>query len=185
MNNDYELYSSRAQNLPNYNEALATSWMLVFNKFPDLIYFAQSVTIPGVTTSGIRTTFKNQRTFMPDNQIEFSDFTAQFIVDEDFANYDALLQEFFVQEKATQGNGNNIRELLHDFSVVRLSSNRVPIAVFKFTDASLNSLGSISYNTTGSEPDLLICDVTFNVTQMYVQSFRKSNEKDGQLTCNI
>lgn len=180
---DREIYN-QAQNLQNYNEALSTNWQLVFNKFPGIIYFAQSVTIPDVTVNGIRIAHKNQRMFAPDNLIEYGQLTVTFIIDEDFENYDALLKEFQVQEKATKGNGDNIREILHDLSVIRLSSNKVPIAVFKFTDASLTSLGSINYTSTNSEADLIVCDVSFNITQMYVERLRKSNLLDGTLKCD-
>lgn len=173
-----------AQNLPNYNEALTTNWQVVFNKFPGIIYFAQSVTIPSITVNGIRTTYKNQRMFAPDNQIDYGQLTITFIVDEDFENYDALFKEFLVQEKAEKGNGNNLRELLHDMSVIRMSSNKVPTAVFKFTDVSLTTLGSINYTSTGAESDVIICDASFNITQMQVHSFRKSNLLDGKLKCD-
>lgn len=176
---------NRAQNLRNYNEALTTSWELVFNKFPHLEYFAQMVTIPSVTVNGIRTPFQNQRTFMPDNQVDFGQLNVSFIVDEDFENYDAILEEFKKQDTAGKGNGNNIREILHDLSVIRYSSNKVPIAVFKFTDVSLNNLGSITYTSTGAEAEIIICDVSFNVTEMYVQRFRKSNTLDGTIECKI
>lgn len=174
----------KAQNLPNYNEALTTNWQLVFSKFPEIDYFAQSVTIPSISVSGTRTNFKNQRMFSPDNLIDFGQLTVTFTVDEDFNNYDALLREFFNQEKNTDGT-NKIRDLLHDVSVIRMSSNKVPIATFKFTDASLNSLGSINYTSTGAEPDILVCDATFNVTQMYIIPYRNSNNLDGTLTCKV
>jgi hypothetical protein len=183
-NTEIEIFN-RSQNLKNYNEALTTSWELVFNKFPDLIYFAQSVTIPSVTVDGIKTSFQNQRMYLPDNQIDYGQLNISFIVDEDFENYDAILEEFKRQETAGKGNGNKIREILHDLTVIRYSSNKVPIAVFKFTDASLTNLGSINYTSTGAEAEIIICDVSFNVSQMYIQRFRKSNILDGTIECKV
>lgn len=182
IDEDPRLYNE-SLNLKNYNEALVTNWQLVFESFPGIDYFAQSVTIPSITVDGIRVPHKNQRMFVPDNLIEYGQLTVTFIIDEDFENYDILLEEFRKQEKATQGNGNNIRELLHDVSVIRYSSNKVPIAVFKFRDASLTNLGSINYTSTVSEAEVILCDISLNITDMVVERFRKSNELDGTLKC--
>ena len=59
------------------------------------------------------------------------------------------------------------------------------IYAFKFTDASLTNLGSINYTSTGAEAEIIICDVSFNVTQMYIQRFRKSNILDGNIECKV
>lgn len=176
---DYD-YTTLATNQPNYNEAMTTNFLVSFKKFPGLTYFAQNVTIPSVSVNGIRTPFQNQRTYMPDNQIDFGQLTITFIVDEDFANYDTLFQEFLNQEK---GKGS-VQTLLHDLTVIRYSSNKVPISAFKFANASLTNLGSINYSTTGSESDLIVCDVSFNVTRMEIEVLRKANKKDGELNCN-
>lgn len=182
--NSNEILEVRAQSLKNYNEAFSSSFELVINRFPELLYFVTSVTLPSVTVDGVRTTFKNQRTFYSDNVIEYGQLILTFQVDEDFENYDALFKEFKLQEKASEGNGGNIKEILHDLTLIRLSSNKVPIALIKFTDASLTSLGSINYTTTSSEADIIICDITFNVTEMVIEPLRKSNLLDGSLTCN-
>ena len=175
-NDDY----SRSSNLDNYNEAYVTSWKFVCNKFPDLVYFAQLVTIPSINVSGIKVHYKNQNTTLPDNVIDFGQLIISFIVDEDFNNYDRLISEFFKQERAPNGEGR-IQKVLHDITVMRLSSNNVPIAQFDFKDCALQNVGSISYTSTGTEPDLAICDVTFSITRMSITNLRKSNRLDGYL----
>lgn len=177
--NDYSL----STNLENYNEAFLTSWKFVCNKFPDLVYFAQLVTIPSISVSGIKLHYKNQNTTLPDNVIDFGQLIISFIVDEDFNNYDRLIGEFFKQERAPTGEGS-IRKILHDITVIRLSSNNVPIAQFDFKDCALNNVGSISYTSTGTEPDLAICDVSFSITRMNITNLRKSNLLDGYLEDN-
>lgn len=168
------------QRRDNYNLAFVTNWQCTFASFPDLVYFAQNVTIPSVTVNGIITPFKNQRTFMPDNRIDFGQLTITFLVDEDFNNYDRLFKEFLLQEKAPDGKPK-IKEVFHDLTVTRLSANNVPIASFKFTGCTLNNIGSINYNTTGNDPDLVVCDVSFNITRMEIVNLRKSNLKDNEV----
>ena len=172
---------AKQQNLANLNEAFVTSWQMVCNDFPEIVYFAQNVTVPSISISFVPVPFRNQLAKYPDNKIEFGSLTVTFIVDEDFNNYDKLFKEFLKIETAEDGQGSNIRSVLHDITVTRLSSNNVPIARFIFTDCSLADIGSINYTTTGSEPDVAVCDVSFNVTRMEIENLRKANKLDGML----
>ncbi len=167
--------------LENYNNALTTNWQVTFHKFEALQYFAQNVTIPSLNVDGIPVTYKNTRAYLPDNKIEFGQLTVSFVVDEDFVNYDRLFREFLLQETASKDRGRKIDEVLHDLTVTRLSSNNVPIARFNFKGCSLTSLGSINYTTTGNDPDIALCDVSFNVTRMEIENLRKSNIKDDEV----
>lgn len=175
-----EVIKNNMQRLDNYNLAFVTNWQCSFKDFPDLVYFAQNVTIPSLSVNGIQTPYKNQRTFMPDNRIDFGQLTITFLVDEDFNNYDTLIKEFFLQEKAPDGRPK-MKEVFHDLTVTRLSSNNVPIARFIFSGCTLTNVGSISYNTTGSDPDLVVCDASFNVTRMEIENLRKSNKRDNEV----
>ena len=166
--------------LDNYNTALTTNWQVSFHKFEGLAYFAQNVTIPSLSVSGIPVNYRNRVAVMPDNKIDFGQLTISFQVDEDFTNYDRLFKEFLLQETASSGQGKKISEVLHDLTVTRLSSNNVPIARFNFKGCSLTMLGSINYTSINNDSDIALCDASFSVSRMEIENLRKSNLRDHE-----
>lgn len=152
----------------NYNPALISSWIISFAKIPEIVYFAQNVTLPSVSVDAIPVPFKNFRNPIPDNTIVWGDITISFIIDEEFINYDRLIKEFLLQEKATDGNANNHNELFSDMTVTRMSSNNRELSKFVLKNISLNSLGSINFNSNSTDPDSIFCDATFSVGRMEI-----------------
>lgn len=159
--------------IENYNNALTTSWIVTFHHLPNLQYFCQSLTLPSMNVDYIPVNFRNYTGKVPDNKINFGDLVLTFIVDEDYVNYDSLMDELFLQEDSSQEMTYN-NTVLHDITVTRLSSNNVPIARYHLEACSLNSLAGLNYSTTQSDPDLVVCDASFSVTRMVVEKLRKS-----------
>lgn len=163
------------RNLDNYNPSYATSWIMSAGAIPEMDYFIQNVTIPSITVDTIIAPYKNYEVKLADNRISFSDLVITFVIDEDFNNYDKMIERFLLNEMASRGKGNDYKEVLNKITLTRLSANNVPIARFHFNDCVLNSLGSITYTSMGSEPDLLVCDASFSVNRMEIERIGKSN----------
>lgn len=157
----------------NYNNALSTNWIVIFHNLPNVQYFVQSINLPSISVDTIPVPYMNQTAKIPDNKINFGDLSMTFIIDEDFVNYDALMAELFTQEDSNVNVKYN-NKVFHDITVTRMSSNNVPIARWHLEACSLNMLGAVNYDSTQSEPALIVCDASFSVTRMSVEHMRKS-----------
>lgn len=74
----------------NYNQALSSSFRLVIPGLEEVNYFVQNTELPSINFSGIRTDYKNFAGNLPNNKIEYDPLNATFLVDEDYANHQAL-----------------------------------------------------------------------------------------------
>ncbi|MEG1299132.1 MAG: hypothetical protein RSC93_00315 [Erysipelotrichaceae bacterium] len=145
----------------NYNNALSTSFKFVIDIIPSLTYFAQSVTIPTLTVDSIETKIRNYRAKLPDNHMVMDDLMLQFLVDEDYYNYDKIRLWMLKCVKAQEDDDGSIGELLSDVYVSRLDSNKKEIAKFVFKGAFPSMLGSLNLASNVADADIIVSDITF------------------------
>lgn len=145
----------------NYNNALSTSFKFVIDVIPSLTYFAQSVTIPTLTVDSIETKIRNYRAKLPDNHMVMDDLMLQFLVDEDYYNYDQLRLWMLKCVKAKDDDDGTLNELLSDIYISRLDSNKKEIAKFVFKGAFPSMLGSLNLANNVADADIVMSDITF------------------------
>lgn len=72
------------------NPATANGFMLGIEKLPELTYWCQEATVPGITLPPINVTFPLSIVPLPGDVPSFDEFTATFLITEDFSNYKAI-----------------------------------------------------------------------------------------------
>lgn len=154
----------------NYNNAISTSFKVNVDKIPELTYFAQSITLPGFSVNPIETAYRNNKIKYPDNVVIKDDFIIQFLVDEDFYNWDKIRLWFL----ECQGEDVNILNLMSDVYVIRLDSNKNPIARITLKGAFPINVGAITNSHNISDPDIVPCDVSFAFQELTIDYFNRS-----------
>lgn len=158
--------------MENYNAAINTSFKFFIDKSPELTYFVQNVVFPNVSVNAQYHGIRNNIAKIPGNVVNYSDLILTFLVDEDFNNYDTLYAWLLESRDATD-SGPKIKKMMSDISLFRLNSNKVTIAEIKYKDAFPVDIGTFSYVTNGSDPDVLVCDVTFAFQTFEIQKRKK------------
>lgn len=146
------------QCLHNFDDALNTNFVFKFTKCPQLTYNIQSVTFPSVTIGEIHTPWQNHKGYFPDNVLEYDSLVVNFLVAENFADYDYIFKRM---KECQTPNEDTIRENFDDLHVFRLDSNKEPIFDIVFKDAFCTNLGSLDYMSNVSDADGLFCVATF------------------------
>lgn len=155
----------------NYNNAISTSFKLEIEGLEDFTYFVQRTSMPQVECSAIPVPFQKWQVKLPDNVIVYEDLVVEFLVDEDFVNYDALFKWLL---RARDANSPLIAECFKEISLFRLSSNKVPIAEIVFHDAFPTTLSDIPLQSNTSTADPLTCTVRFSYQTFNINPLQKA-----------
>lgn len=145
--------------IENLNNAVATSFHMIFPKSKIFTYYIQSVNFPAVSLGNIDFAYRNNRVSLPDNTIIYDQLTCSFIVDEYFDNYMYIYN--WMQECRAAKQIVKFNDLLDDVVLYRFSTNKIKIAEITYHMAYPVSLGSIQYVSNSTDADVLLCDVTF------------------------
>jgi len=105
----------------NRNSALGTSFKLEIPGMEQLNYFVQSTSLPSVSMNGIDSPYKNNQGALPSNRIDYEPVSFEFMVDEDYDNYDSLR---LWMHRIERNNRPLIQELA-DISLFLTSSNKL------------------------------------------------------------
>lgn len=77
--------------VPNtMNYATANGFMLSITKLPNIEFFCTEANIPGITLPAIDTNFPLSMVPVPGDIMTFDPLTIQFLIVEDFSNYEAI-----------------------------------------------------------------------------------------------
>lgn len=141
----------------NYNPALPTSYLLRIPGFDHVNYTIQSAALPGLTMGGVDAPYQNYQTNVPSNRIEFDPLNLQFLVDEEFRNYEEIYA-WMVRVTQTEPI---MRDGLKNLSLHILNSNKQPIIEVKFHQAYPTMVTEISFESGVTEPAPMVCTATF------------------------
>ena len=168
---------STLQNQPtNTNFLSPIGFKFQLNNFPDVNYFCQSATLPGISINTISVPTPLKTIELSGDEVQFEELTIKFIVDENMKNwlaiYDWIIglgfptkegQEKYAKLAATS-------ELTTDAVLTVLTSNMNPQIHFHFKDAFPLSLSSIAFDSGGTDIDYVTADVSFRYDVYTVQN---------------
>ena len=141
------------------------SFTISVDRMPNVEFFTQGISIPGVSGSPIAMATPLRTMYQPQDQLNYDDLTIQFIVDEQMNNYKEVLrwmEGLGAPEKTKQyadyNKGN--ATLASDISVVITNSHKNPNIKFTFKEAFPVALGGIELNVNTQDIAYATCDVT-------------------------
>ena len=137
------------------------------NNFPEVNYFCQAATLPGISISAIDIPTPLKTIAFAGDEVQFEELSIRFIVDENMKNwlsiYDWIVGLGFPteegQEKYKKLKENS--ELTTDATLTVLTGNMNPQINFVFKECFPLSLSSISFDSGGSDIDYVTADVSF------------------------
>ena len=137
------------------------------NNFPEVNYFVQSASLPGISISAIDVPTPLKTIAMAGDEVSFEELSIKFIVDENMKNwlsiYDWIIglgfptQEGQEQYKKLSENS----ELTTDATLTVLTGNMNPQINFIFQECFPLNLSSIAFDSGGTDIDYVTADVSF------------------------
>jgi hypothetical protein len=141
------------------------SFTVSIDRMPNVEFFAQGISIPGVSGTPIAMATPLRTMYQPQDQLNYDDLTIQFIVDEQMNNYKEVLRWMeglgapeSTKQYADYDKGN--ATLASDISVVITNSHKNPNIKFTFKEAFPVTLGGIELNVNTQDIAYATCDVT-------------------------
>ena len=153
--------------MPNIinNYLSPASFTISVDRMPNVEFFAQGISIPGVSGTPIAMATPLRTMYQPQDQLNYDDLTIQFIVDEQMNNYKEVLRWMeglgapeSTKQYADYDKGN--ATLASDISVVITNSHKNPNIKFTFKEAFPVTLGGIELNVNTQDIAYATCDVT-------------------------
>ena len=155
------------------------NFKLIIQKTPTVEYYAQTVTIPGLTFSEtIQATGIGVDAYFPGDKISFDTLNVSFLVDEDLENYQEMynwmtqivpvadskdyqrLTGSTMNTLGVTSNDEKGENLVSMITLVTNTNKNLPNRYFRFYDAFPISLGSLEMQS-GSETAPVTCEISF------------------------
>ena len=143
-------------------------------KYPKVSFFCNTAKIPQITLQTVSESTYLKQIDIPSDQLEYSDLTLRFLVDEDLVNYKTIhnwLTSLGFPESTEQYadmlNEDGVRDPLNFYSdgtLIILNSNYNPKAQVKFKDLFPVSLTSLDFNATDTDINYFTAEVSFKYT---------------------
>ena len=164
------------------------NFKLIIQKTPTVEYYAQTVTIPGLSFSEtIQATGIGVDAYFPGDKISFDTLNVSFLVDEDLENYQEMynwmtqivpisdskdyqtLTGSTMNTLGVSSQDENSQNLVSMITLVTNTNKNLPNRYFRFYDAFPISLGSLEMQS-GSETEPVTCEVSFRFTFYEIKS---------------
>lgn len=150
------------------------SFTVSIDRMPNVEFFTQSVSIPGVSSSPVEMNTPLRTFYAQQDKLSYDDLTLQFIVDEEMNNYTEVLRWLeglgFPENTDQHKNYTADNTLESDISVVITNSHKNPNMKFTFKNAFPVSLGSIDLNVSTQDISYATCDVTFRYGSFQIEN---------------
>ena len=146
------------------------------NNFPEVNYFCQSATLPGVSISFIEVATPLKSIQMSGDEVSFEELSIKFIVDENMKNwlsiYNWITRLGFatVEDQVEYKKLRDAGELTTDATLTVLTSNMNPQLNFRFHECFPLSLSSIAFDSGGTDIDYVTADVSFQYDNYTVEN---------------
>ena len=159
---------SALQNQPTNTSFLSPiGFKFQLNNFPEVNYFCQSATLPGISIGSISVPTPLKTIDLPGDEVAFEELSIRFVVDENMKNwlaiYDWIIGLGFPTEEgqAKYKKLSEDSELTTDATLTVLTSNMNPQINFRFRECFPLSLSSIAFDSGGTDIDYVTADVSF------------------------
>ena len=159
---------SALQNQPtNYSFLSPIGFKFQLNKFPDVNYFCQAATLPGISIGAISVPTPLKTIDFAGDEVNFEELTIRFIIDENMKNwlsiYDWIIGLGF-PTKEGQAKYKKLAtnsELTTDATLTVLTGNMNPQINFRFKECFPLTLSSIAFDSGGTDVEYVTADVSF------------------------
>ena len=137
------------------------------NNFPEVNYFVQSASLPGISISSISVPTPLKAIDIAGDEVNFEELSIKFIVDENMKNwlsiYDWIIGLGFPTKEGQEKYAKLAiaSELTTDATLTVLTSNMNPQINFVFRECFPLSLTSIAFDSGGTDIDYVTADVSF------------------------
>ena len=137
------------------------------NNFPDVNYFCQAATLPGISIGTIPVPTPLKQIELSGDEVSFEELSIRFVVDENMKNwlaiYDWIIGLGFptAEGQAKYKKLAATSELTTDAVLTVLTSNMNPQINFRFNECFPLNLSSISFDSSGTEVEYVTADVSF------------------------
>lgn len=163
------------RNPSNPNPLQPNNFSLNFSRTPNVQFFCQTVSVPGIALSEVPQNTPFVDVYVPGEKAIYDILNVTFIIDEDMASWreihDWIRAMTFPLEYSEYRNLENLGRIAtgrttakpqySDATLNILSSNNVGNYQFKFYDCFPTSLSNFVMSTTDSPDTVLTADVTF------------------------
>ena len=159
---------SALQNQPTNTSFLSPiGFKFQLNNFPEVNYFCQSATLPGISIGSISVPTPLKTIDFPGDEVAFEELSIRFVVDENMKNwlsiYEWIISLGFPskedQEKYRRLQNSN--KLTQDATLTVLTSNMNAQINFIFKDCFPLNLSSINFDSGNTDVEYVTADVSF------------------------
>ena len=134
----------------------------------NISYNCQSVTIPSITVPEIDVPFRAFHAKQSGSEIQFDNFEARFIIDENLENYTAIYN--WMLSEVTTGGQERLKH--KDVILLIYNNNNQSNIRIQMIDAMPVSLSPVEFTTTNSDTQYLVSDVSFTMDYYKIVSLR-------------
>lgn len=141
----------------NKNYLSRGQYVVTINKtrYPNIEYFCNSLTIPGINVSPVEATYANNQFSESGNVVEYSELSMNFIIDEDMKNY------FEIYNWLIRNAKENDKTEKSDMIITFLTSHSNSNHQIKFIDAFPISISDIELNSTNTNVEYIQGNASF------------------------
>lgn len=143
---------------PDLNIAFNVNFKMVFLQAPELDYFTQSVTMPGLSLGEVDTPWQNFGGYTPGNRIVYEPLNIDFLLMESMENYFYLAD--WMKRVADKGA---IKDQVQDASLVMLNNNKIGNKVIRYIGMFPTSISDLTLESNVQD----VVPLTFNATFRY------------------
>lgn len=158
------------------NNYLSTGgFNISIKRMPNVSFFTQKATIPGLSASGITAPSPLNKYFEPGDELGYEDLTLEFMIDEKMFNY-IEVQKWLVGLTSPQST-NQYKELKSsefglksDITLIILNSHKNPVVKVTYYDCFPISLDSVQMDTNNSDVAYAVANASFKYNYYLIES---------------
>lgn len=128
-------------------------------KYPNVEFTVQTVALPDMSVDGAVVNTPQRNITMPPDKVTYSPFELTFLVDEYLQNYIEIHDWIMGLVKEPESRNYN---KTRDITLHILTSHNNVAKEIKFIDAYPTNLSSLPFDTTVSDTNYLVANVSFN-----------------------
>lgn len=143
----------------NPSFALPQNFRLLIDgvKYKNAMFAVQRATLPDITAEAAPVARPQRNIGFTPDKLTYSDLSVSFLVDEDFTNYTEI-HDWMYGGVTVEEDDSKYR----DISLLILGSHNNKVREFKFISAFPTNLSSLDFDSTISDADYLVANVTFH-----------------------
>jgi hypothetical protein len=150
----------------NFLTGTTFTFQLDWRKYPNVEYSLQSANIPEVSVQPAPLNLPQRNITLAADKIEYAPLDITFIIDEEMMNY-MEIHDWIVGNVTEKDAFENLKT--RDLSLTVLSSKNNFVREFKFVDAHPISLSTVPFDTTKTDVEYIVAQVSFNYSYFVIR----------------